>query len=142
MVHAGQEFDGPGIHVRFVRTSAETNGELLELESTYGGDGTLPGAHFHPRQSERFEVLEGTVRAVVDGVERRYTAGDVFHVPSGTVHQMVGEPGARLNWQVRPALRTAEFFESLYDGLAAANRGESFDVSALLAEHVAEIGFP
>ena len=59
-------------------------------------------------------MLDGAVRAVIAGDERRYEAGDVFEVPADTVHQMAGDGPARVRWEVRPALRTAEFFERLY----------------------------
>jgi quercetin dioxygenase-like cupin family protein len=84
------------------------------MEATYGGTGQFPPAHFHPSQDERFEVLEGAVRAILDGEERRYEAGDVFEIRAGTVHQLAADPPARLRWEVRPALRTAEFFETIY----------------------------
>lgn len=47
--------------------------------------------------------------------------------------------GPSTNWQVRPALRTAEFFEGLDTGTAAARRGEEFDLAAFLAGHTDEI---
>jgi quercetin dioxygenase-like cupin family protein len=113
MAHAGQEIEGRnGVRLRLVRTDAD----VLEMEATYPGDGNFPPEHFHPRQDERFEVLEGTVRAIVDGTERRYAAGETFEVPAGTPHQMAAETPARFRWEVRPALRTAEFFELLYTG--------------------------
>ena len=56
------------------------------------------------------------MQTVIDGAERRYEAGAVFEVPAGTPHQMTGDGPARVNWQVTPALRTAEFFERLYSG--------------------------
>jgi len=116
MPHDGQELDGPnGFRLRFVRLGEE----VLEMEAAYSGEGGLPPAHFHPHQTERFEVLEGAVRAVIDGSERRYGAGETFEVRSGTVHQMTGDGPARVSWQVRPALRMAEFFEQLYSGAAA-----------------------
>jgi hypothetical protein len=59
-------------------------------------------------------VLEGAVRAVVDGEERRYGAGESFDIPAQTTHQMTGDGPARVSWEVRPALRTAEFFERAY----------------------------
>jgi quercetin dioxygenase-like cupin family protein len=142
MVHVGQELTGSGNILRFIRTAAETDGELLEMESTYREGAQLPAAHFHPSQDEYFEVLEGTVTTIIDGVEASHAAGETFHVPAGAVHQMVGEAGTRLNWQVRPALRTAEFFEGLYTGSAAARRGEEFDLAAFLAGHTDEIQFP
>ena len=116
MAHAGQEIQGgSGFRLLLVKTAAETGGELLEMEATWGGSGQLPPDHLHPRQDERFEVLEGTIRAIVDGHERLYGQGETFEVPAGTPHQMTGETPARARWEVRPALRTAEFFERLYD---------------------------
>ena len=57
------------------------------------------------------------MRTIVDGDERRYETGATFEIPAGTVHQMTADPPARLHWEVRPALRTAEFFERFYDAL-------------------------
>jgi quercetin dioxygenase-like cupin family protein len=115
MAQAGQVIEGPGgFQLRLVKTGAETGGELLEMEATYGGSGALPPEHFHPNQTEQFEVLEGNVRAIIGGIERRYSAGDKFEVPAGTPHQMGAEETARFRWEVRPALRTAEFFECLF----------------------------
>jgi quercetin dioxygenase-like cupin family protein len=121
MTHAGQEFHGhAGFRLRLVKTAAETGGDLLEMEASYGEGAALPPEHLHPSQAERFEVLEGAMTTIIDGVERRYGAGETFEVPVGTPHQMTGDGAARVRWQVRPALRTAEFFEALYGGAAAA----------------------
>ena len=115
MAHAGLEIEGAGgFRLRLVKTGAETGGELLEMEAVYGGRGDMPPEHLHPRQDEHFEVLEGAIRTVVDGEERRYAEGEAFDVPAGTPHQMAGDGHARVKWEVRPALRTAEFFERLY----------------------------
>jgi quercetin dioxygenase-like cupin family protein len=115
MAHAGQEIEGHGgFRLLLIRTAVETGGELLEMEASYGGEAGMPPEHLHPRQAERFEVLEGAVRAVVDGAERRHEAGDTFDVPPDTPHQMAADGPARVRWEVRPALRTAEFFERLY----------------------------
>jgi quercetin dioxygenase-like cupin family protein len=121
MAVEGQELEGPdGYRLRFVRIEPD----VLEMEARYAAAGALPPAHLHPRQTERFDVLGGAVLAVIDGAERRYGAGESFEVPAGTVHQMTGDGPARLNWQVRPALNTAGFFEELYTGAAQANPGE------------------
>jgi len=86
------------------------------MEGIYAGTGEFPPVHLHPSQAERFEVLEGELRAVVDGSERRYVAGESFDVPAGTPHTMTTDVPTRTRWEVRPALRTAEFFERLYSG--------------------------
>jgi hypothetical protein len=107
----GQELSGPGgMVLRIVGIEPEA----LEMEASYSGDGPMPPMHLHPRQTERFEVLDGTMLTVIGGVERSYESGDVFEVPAGTPHQMRADGPARLGWEVRPALRTAEFFKRMY----------------------------
>ena len=133
MAHAGQEIEGfGGFRLRLIRTAAETDGALLEMEASYGGGADLPPAHLHPTQHERFAVLDGAVRTVIDGEERRYEAGERFEVPPGTVHQTTGDGPARVHWEITPALRTAEFFERLFSG-----SGED-----IREEFAAEICFP
>ena len=122
MAAAGDELHGAdGFRLRLVRMDPE----VLEMEATYSGAGGLPPEHLHPQQSERFEVLEGAVHTIVDGHEQRHTAGDTFEVPRATPHQMAADGPARLRWEVRPALRTAEFFERLTTG-PGADDGPSF----------------
>ena len=119
MAHAGQEIEGPdGFRLLLLRTGDETGGELLEMEAGYAGTGNMPPNHMHPKQVERFEVLDGSVRTIIGGVERDYRVGESFEVPAGTPHQMTADVPARVRWQVTPALRTAEFFERLYAALA------------------------
>jgi mannose-6-phosphate isomerase-like protein (cupin superfamily) len=113
MPHEGQELVGrDGFRLKLVRITED----VLVMEGSYTGEGGLPPEHLHPRQDEHFEVLEGAVRAVVDGSERRYEAGESLDIPARTPHQMAGDGPARLHWEVRPALRTAEFFERAYSG--------------------------
>jgi quercetin dioxygenase-like cupin family protein len=88
--------------------------ELLEMEAAYSGEGSMPPMHLHPSQSERFEVLEGKMLTVIDGVSHEFSQGALFAVPAGTPHQMTADGPARVRWEVRPALRTAEFFERMY----------------------------
>jgi quercetin dioxygenase-like cupin family protein len=139
MPHAGQELTNTGGYsLRLVRTGAETGGELLEMEARYAQAGMMPPEHLHPTQDERFEVLEGAVRTVIGGEERVYGAGERFEVPAGTPHRMGTDGPARLRWEVRPAQRTAEFFERLYgDGPDSARNAASPE--EFLAEFAAEI---
>jgi quercetin dioxygenase-like cupin family protein len=126
MAHAGQEMRAPdGFTLRLVRTATETGGALLEMEASYPGTGVLPPEHLHPQQIERFEVLEGSVRAVIAGEERRYDAGEAFEIPAGTPHQMTADAPSRMRWEVRPAMRTAEFFERLYAAASGGPGGQS-----------------
>ena len=55
MAYAGQIITNPvsGERIEFIKTTADTNGELLEIELELSPDGQVPGAHVHPEQEER-----------------------------------------------------------------------------------------
>jgi mannose-6-phosphate isomerase-like protein (cupin superfamily) len=134
MASAGQVIEGHGgFRLRLMRTGAETGGEVLEMEAAYGGDAPMPPEHLHPRQVEIFEVLEGAMQTIIGGQERRYEAGERFEVPIGTPHQMAAVGATRVRWEVRPAMRTADFFERLHSGTAVGPAG-----AATLAEFLDE----
>jgi quercetin dioxygenase-like cupin family protein len=116
VAQAGDVLQVPGFERLTVRTaSIASGGELLELEAVYAPKGRMPPEHFHPAQEERFDALEGSVRVRLDGDERELRAGQTLVVPPRAPHTFwnPGAEPARLLWQVRPALRTAEFFETL-----------------------------
>lgn len=108
MAYAGQIIDNPvsGERIEFLRTAADTNGELLEIELTLAADGRVPGAHVHPEQEERFHVLEGTMKFRLGLRTIVAEAGDTVVVPAGRVHKFTnGSDGpARARVQVVPAL--------------------------------------
>ena len=109
-----------GESITFRRTSAQTGGELVEIECTVQPGGGVAAAHVHPYQSERFEVLEGTLEFRHGRDKQTATAGDVVTVEPGTVHSFrnVGESPATFVCEVRPALQFERFIETMF-GLAA-----------------------
>ena len=134
MAESGQEIEGPGgMKLLLVDVPVDRGTETLVMEAAYSGTGGAPPLHSHPRQIERFEVLEGTIWARVGEVEQRYGAGETFEVPAATAHQLAAEGPARVRWEVQPALKTAEFFERLFgDGPGSA--GEAADFADFLTE--------
>ncbi|HEV2741880.1 MAG TPA: hypothetical protein VGV91_01855, partial [Rubrobacter sp.] len=62
MVEAGDALENPvsGQHLIVRNTARNTGGELLEVEAVYTKPTpSRPPVHHHPRQEERFEVLDG-----------------------------------------------------------------------------------
>lgn len=119
MARAGDKIENPGSGqtIVFRKTSAETGGELLEVESVYTKPTpSRPPVHYHPYQTERFEILSGAVRVLVAGSERTLREGEVLVMPAGVPHAMWSEEEGevRFNWQTRPALETEAFFEKLW----------------------------
>lgn len=117
MARSGEQIGNPktGFSLRFLKTAADTDGELLEMEATYASGSGKPPEHFHPRQSEHFEILEGSMQARIGGEARELRTGDTIDIDPGVPHAMWNEgPGqARTLWQTRPALRTENFFETI-----------------------------
>jgi quercetin dioxygenase-like cupin family protein len=116
MAYAGQVIENPvsGEKISFRKTAADTNGELLEFDIELTPDGHVPGAHVHPVQQERFEVLSGTVR-FRKGLRRvTAAAGDIVVVEPGTIHKFenAGEDTASMRVQVSPALEMERLFET------------------------------
>ncbi len=104
-----------GQSYRFVRTARDTNGKLLEMESTFRPGSTEPPAHYHPHQTEDFTMLVGELTVRVEGQLINLRAGDTLRVPPNTVHSMwnASDTLATVNWQVKPALETEFFFETI-----------------------------
>jgi mannose-6-phosphate isomerase-like protein (cupin superfamily) len=116
MAYAGQVITNPvsGETITFIRTAADTDGAALEIELELTPDGHVPGMHVHPRQQERFEVLEGTMEFRLG--RRRIIAGpgEVVTVPKGAAHKFAngGDGAARARVTVTPALRMEDLFET------------------------------
>lgn len=112
-----------GQTIRFIKTAKETNGQLLEMESTYQSQSIEPVPHYHPHQAEDFEILSGEMNVRIDDQVKTLRQGDKLHIPQNTVHSMWNASGrkATVNWQVRPAMDTEYFFET---AMGLANDGK------------------
>jgi quercetin dioxygenase-like cupin family protein len=106
--------------IRFIQTTKDTKGELLDMESTYESKSTEPPPHYHPFQQETFVVLEGEMTVRVAGRLKILRPGDRLEVRKNVVHSMWNDSGKKvvMNWKVQPALETEYFLENSM-GLAA-----------------------
>jgi hypothetical protein len=64
MIWKGDRLENPvtGEVLLLHRTSRDTGGQAVLVETIVSPDGFVPAAHVHPHQTERFEVLEGRLR--------------------------------------------------------------------------------
>ena len=118
MARAGDEVENPatGERVVFVRTAADTAGELLEMENSWTRADHATAPHVHPGMEETWEILAGRARFLIGGEESVAEPGDVVVAPPGVPHQAWNESGGetRLRITMRPALRWEEFVERLF----------------------------
>ena len=126
MAYRGQTLKNPasGERITFRQTSAETNGELLAIDLELPANRRVPGGqHIHPKQEERFEVVEGTMRFRMGRKRVVAGPGEVVVVPAGQKHDFanVGDGDALVRVEVRPALKMEQLFETAV-GLAEQGR--------------------
>jgi mannose-6-phosphate isomerase-like protein (cupin superfamily) len=151
MASRGQVLDNPisGERITFRETAADTDGDLLAIDLELSPEGHVPGAHVHPFQEERFEVVSGIMsfRRGFRTITAR--AGDVVVVPPRTVHRFAnaGSETARVRVEVRPALRMEELFETT---VALAREGRTdgrgmprpLELALFMSEFEAEVRAP
>jgi quercetin dioxygenase-like cupin family protein len=117
MARTGDVIENPRISARmvFLRTGAETNGQLLEADLFVKPGGKAPPRHIHPFQEERFSVVTGSLTTWISGKESAVTAGEESVVPKGAVHTWwnSGDCDAHVRVEFRPAIRT-EGLEAIY----------------------------
>jgi uncharacterized protein YndB with AHSA1/START domain/quercetin dioxygenase-like cupin family protein len=117
VAQAGDELEMPnlGMKIVFRRTTAETDGELLEYDVIGRPRGFVTQGHVHPGQEERQETVAGANGLELGGSKRVYGVGESFTVPPGTPHRHfpAGSDEGHVRVELRPALKTEEFLERL-----------------------------
>jgi quercetin dioxygenase-like cupin family protein len=118
MFNAGDQIENPvtGERLVFQETASETGGERVVFETIVQPGGFVAAAHVHPFQTERFEVLAGTLgmRRGSEKVELR--PGDTITVEPQTPHKFwnAGDDEARFVCTVTPALQFERLIATMY----------------------------
>jgi quercetin dioxygenase-like cupin family protein len=118
MIRPGDRLENPvtGEVLVFHRTSAQTNGDSVLVETIVRPQGFVAATHVHPQQTERFEVIEGLLGLRIGEEELLAAPRDVAVVPPGTPHRFwnAGERDARFLCEVSPALGFESLIETMF----------------------------
>ena len=118
MARPGEAIENPvsGERIVFRKTAGASQDQPLIFEYALRPGGSVPFAHVHPRQEERFKIVSGRARIRVGKRLVRVRAGETVVVPAGAAHRLWNDSEEELRAIVefRPALRTAEGFEQLF----------------------------
>jgi quercetin dioxygenase-like cupin family protein len=101
----------------FVKTNADTQGELLviDMEIAPGGGATAAPVHNHPKSEERFSITQGTIKLLLNGRESIHGAGEMLVIPAGEPHTWwnIGDDELHFRLEFEPASNMEYLFESL-----------------------------
>ena len=138
-----------GEWVSFLRTSEDTNGELLQFDVVLEPNAVIVSDHLHPGQEERITIEDGVATIKVDGEEFELLQGAPFSIPVGSLHRWwnQGDRSVVARVDFRPALNTQNLIERGFELARAAHAGKRSEanllsISLLLLDHKAEVRFP
>ena len=118
MVEPGAEIANAvtGERLVFRKTSRETGGQAVVIETFVQPNGFVAAAHVHPSQEERFEVLRGSLGFKIGGKKLVAGPGQRLTVPAGTPHKFwnAGDEEAHFVCEVRPALQFESLLETMF----------------------------
>jgi quercetin dioxygenase-like cupin family protein len=117
MASTGDRFEMPDGSVYAVtKSTADTGGDLVEMEFTLPPGSISPPPHVHPGLVEEYEVLEGTFDVMVDGSWSTLASGQVASVPRGALHTFKNRSNAvvRVRNVHRPPGRFEDYIEHMH----------------------------
>ena len=118
MIRSGQQIENPvtGEVLVFHKTSHDTGGEYVLVETILRPGATVAAAHSHPYQSESFNVLVGRVGMKVGRETLELGPGDGVTVLPRTAHKFwnAGDGETRFTCEVRPAGAFEQLIETMF----------------------------
>ena len=99
-----------------LRQAADTSESKLVADLYARPGAAVVGEHIHPRSTESFTVIRGTLGLRVDGREDEATAGRRVSVPPGTPHDW-WNAGSETAWvivEVDPGTRFEEMIRNMF----------------------------
>lgn len=123
---SGETIATKGLAVRFLLSSADSNGSIAAFELLVPASQRLPApAHSHDHYEETIYGLDGVVTWTVDGTEIDIGPGQALCIPRGAVHRFDnnGSLDAKALCVITPAAIGPEYFRETFAVLNAAAGG-------------------
>ncbi len=122
MIPVGTVIDSPqtGERLIFRSTCDSSGGTLFRAELVVQPGSYVVQSHVHPRQEERFVVLEGRYGWKIGNKSGVAGPGETLVCPTGVPHAQwnAGNTPMRIYYEHRPALTSAEVFFETQFGLS------------------------
>ena len=151
MIRTGQILENPvtGERLRFLKTSRDTGGEAVVVDTLVQPGGFVAAGHVHPFQTEEFHVVAGTVGFKLGRKKVEAGPGDFVRVEPGTAHKFwnAGDQPARFIAVVRPALQFEQLIETMFSLAADGKTSKKgmpnpLRLAVIANAHVADVALP
>ncbi len=105
-----------GERIRFLKTTPETNGELVQYESWLAPGSGVGPPHVHPVQESHFRVVAGRPSFSIHGARFELGPAQELTIPAKTQHCLWndGQEEAHLIVEFRPGMLKQEFYETFF----------------------------
>lgn len=113
-----------GEKITWIETAKETNGKKLVFDFAVTPKGKLPVVHFHPNQTETFEIKSGEFCIKLGTETKQLKVGEKLTIDKGVPHQWWNPSDlqtAEMRVTFEPALNTETFLEQFF-GLGNDNK--------------------
>ena len=124
-----------GETITFFKTSADTNGEYVEMICTLPAGGQVPPKHIHTFQTEFFEATEGKLGLFIGDDKKVLEPGQTYKLPANTKHGFYTADNTDIKFKVvyKPALDIEWFLTEIF---ASMNRANSTTPSIFEASYI------
>lgn len=127
-----------GESITFIKTSADTNGEYLEMICTLPAARQGPPKHIHTFQTEFFEATEGKLGLFVGDHNKVLEPGQAYELPANTKHGFYTADNTDIKFRVvyKPALDIEWFMTEIFASMNRANstKPSIFEASYILSQ--------
>jgi quercetin dioxygenase-like cupin family protein len=113
-----------GEKITWIETSKESNGKKLVFDFSVAPKGKLPVVHFHPNQTETFDIKSGVFCFKIGKETKQLKAGEKITIDKGVPHQWWNPSDTQTAEMIvtfEPALNTETFLEQFF-GLGNDNK--------------------
>lgn len=122
------ELNATGERMTFTKSTADTNGQFVEILVTLPASGEGPPAHRHVFQTEQFDAIDGKLGLDCGDTKIILEPGQSFTVPVNTFHRCYSIDGTEIKFKATftPALSIEYLLTEMFE---SSNRKNSKDPS-------------
>jgi mannose-6-phosphate isomerase-like protein (cupin superfamily) len=123
-----------GTSFSIIESAADSGGKRIEFEITMAPGAQGPPKHFHPRQDESWNVIEGELSLFVEDGWLTLREGESLSIPPNTVHTLRNRSSGDVRFCDihEPALNFQEYIEALHHQATAGKMTSRMTPSTLI----------